>query len=236
MSSHSWTDTQAEDPARIAPAAERNRDPILAVLRQWLKPNGSVLEIASGTGQHAVWFATALPGVVWQPSDADPVLLASIAAWRDRIGPANLLPVLGLDATAPDSWPVRRADAVVAINMIHIAPWAATVGLMDGASRVLSEDGLLYLYGPFREGGAHTAPSNEAFDDGLRGRDPAWGVRDLEEVVRTAETYGLKLAARIAMPANNLSLIFSRPGSAPEKAPENAQDKAPESGQGVPPT
>lgn len=195
--------------AQTSPSVARNREPILAVLRRALPERGLVLEIASGTGEHALHFAAALPGLVWQPSDPDPAALASIAAHRAAEGPPNLLAPIALDVTAP-SWPAARADAVVAINMIHIAPWAAAEGLMRGAGRVLAPGGVLFLYGPYKEGGVHTAPSNAAFDASLRGRDPQWGVRDLEAVAEAAGAQGLALVERVAMPANNLSLVFRR--------------------------
>ncbi len=200
--------------ARFAPAVARNREPILAVLRDRLPPSGLVLEIASGTGEHAVWCSAALPGVTWQPTDRHPDALASIAAWRDQAGLTNLLAPLSLDAAAPDTWPVTRADAIIAVNMIHIAPWAAAEGLFAGAARVLSPDGLVYLYGPFREGGEHTAPSNAAFDETLRAQDPLWGIRDLGEVTALASRHGLALTERIVMPANNLSVVFRRAAAA----------------------
>jgi SAM-dependent methyltransferase len=190
----------------------RNRDPILAVLRRVLPARGTVLEIASGTGEHAVHFASALPGLTWQPTDLDPDALRSISAHRLSAKLPNLLPPLELDASSP-VWPVARADAVVAINMIHIAPWNAAQGLMAGAGRVLAPGGVLYLYGPFKESGRHTAPSNAAFDLNLRQHDPAWGVRDLGEVSEQASKHGLDLVERIAMPANNLSAVFRRRAS-----------------------
>lgn len=196
-------------PAKSAPAAGRNREPILAVLRAILPQPGLVLEIASGTGEHAMWYSTALPDTIWQPTDRDPDALASIAAWRDTAGPANLLPPLCLDAAA-DTWPVARADAVLSINMIHIAPWRAAQGLIAGAARVLTPRGLLFLYGPFRENNAHTSPGNAAFDADLRARDPSWGIRDLEEVAALAARHGFAAPERIPMPANNLSLVFRR--------------------------
>ncbi len=195
--------------ARSAPAAARNRDPILRVLRDRLPPATRVLEIASGTGEHAVWFATALPEVAWQPTDHDPQALESIAAWRDSAALPNLLAPLPLDASA-DGWPVAQADAVIAINMVHIAPWTATQGLISGAGRVLSRDGLLILYGPFREGGVHTGAGNAAFDADLRARNPCWGVRDLDELTALALRHGLSSPERIAMPANNLIVLFRR--------------------------
>lgn len=195
--------------ARTAPAAARNREPILRVLGACLPHPALVLEIASGTGEHAVWFSSALPALTWQPTDQDPEALESIAAWRDTAGLPNLLPPLRLDASAK-IWPVAQADAVVAINMVHIAPWAATQGLITGAKRVLPSGGLLYLYGPFREGGVHTAASNAAFDADLRARNPAWGIRDLDEITALAGRHGIDGPERIAMPANNLSLVFRR--------------------------
>jgi len=193
--------------ARFAPAATRNREPILRVLRDRLPRPGFVLEIASGTGEHAVWFSRALPGLTWQPTDLDPEALQSIAAWRDEEGPPNLLPPLRLDAAA-NAWPVAHADAVVAINMVHIAPWTATGGLIAGAARALTQGGVLFLYGPFREAGEHTSAGNAAFDTDLRARDPSWGIRDLDEISALAGQYGLTGPERIAMPANNLSVMF----------------------------
>jgi len=195
--------------ARSAPAAGRNRDPILAVLRDLVPQPAHVLEIASGTGEHAVWFSRALPGLSWQPTDCDDEALRSIAAWREMAGAPNLLAPLWLNASAV-TWPIARTDVVVAINMIHIAPWAATTGLIAGAERVLARGGLLFLYGPFREGGVHTADSNAAFDAQLRARDPAWGVRDLDEITALATRHGLMPPERIPMPSNNLSVVFRR--------------------------
>ena len=169
-----------------------------------------VLEIAAGTGEHAVHNAAALPGLQWQPTDPDPEALASIAAWRAHAALPNLLPPLRLDAAAPDDWPVGRADAIVNINMIHIAPWVAAMGLMAGAGRLLGPGQNLFLYGPFIERDVATAPSNLAFDESLRGRNPAWGIRHLDEVAGLAARHGLDLAGRIAMPANNLTLVFRR--------------------------
>jgi SAM-dependent methyltransferase len=193
--------------AKSAPAAARNRDPILRVLADLLPRPALVLEIASGTGEHAVWFSTALAELTWQPTDHDPEALRSIAAWRDLSGPPNLLPPLRLDA-AGDTWPIAHADVIIAINMVHIAPWTVTEGLLAGAARVLRSGGLLLLYGPFREGGVHTAASNAAFDAALRARDPAWGIRDLDEITALAGRHGLVGPERIAMPANNLIVVF----------------------------
>jgi len=196
--------------ARCSASTARNRDPILAVLKTRLPDRGMVLEIAAGAGEHALYNAAALPGLQWRPTDPDPDALASIAAWRDHTGPPNLLAPLRLDAADPDGWPVDRAEAIVNINMIHISPWAATRGLMTGAGRVLPPGGMLFLYGPYFEAGAPTAPSNLAFDLSLKARDPAWGLRRLDAVAALAAEHGLGLAERIAMPANNLSLIFRR--------------------------
>jgi SAM-dependent methyltransferase len=195
--------------ARSAPAAARNREPILQVLRDYLARPAFVLEIASGTGEHAVWFSNALPELTWQPTDHDDEALSSIAAWRESSGPPNLLPPLQLDAAAA-IWPVAQADAVVAINLVHIAPWAATLGLIAGAARVLTRDGLLFLYGPFREGNVHTSVGNAAFDADLRAHNPSWGIRDIEEISALASEHGFTAPERIAMPANNLSVVFRR--------------------------
>ncbi len=195
--------------AQFAPAVARSRDPILAVLRRVLPARGTVLEVASGSGEHAVYFAAAQPGLTWRPTDRDADALASVAAHRDSARLPNLLPALTLDVAAP-SWPVTRADAVVAINMIHIAPWTAAAGLMAGAGRLLAPGGVLYLYGPFKENGSHTAPSNAAFDSSLRRSNPDWGVRDLGEVCELAGRHGLDFVERVAMPANNLSVVFRR--------------------------
>lgn len=197
------------DQRLFAPAVARNREPILAVLRRVLPESGLVLELASGTGEHAAFFAAAFPHLDWQPSDPDPRARASIAAFRSAEGGTNLRPPLALDGAAL-SWPLERAAAVVCINMIHIAPWAAAEGLMAGAARLLPAGGPLFLYGPFKEAGRHTAPSNEAFDADLRARDPRWGVRDLGEVVALAAAHGLRHEETVAMPANNRSVIFRR--------------------------
>lgn len=201
--------TDAFDNALTAPAVARNRDPILAVLRELLPAAGTVLEIASGSGEHAVYFAAALPHRTWQPTDPDAQARRSIAAHAARAKLPNLLAPLELDAAAA-AWPVTHADAVVSINMIHIAPWRAAEGLMAGAARLLPAGGLLYLYGPYRQGGQHTAASNAAFDESLKARDPAWGVRNLEDIVALAGRHGLALQRTVAMPANNLSVIFAR--------------------------
>ncbi len=197
------------DHMRDAPSARRNRGPILQVLEQWAPREGVALEIAAGTGQHAVHFSAALPGLRWQPSDINPAALVSIAAWQQAEGTANLLPPVQLDVTS-EQWPIDRADLVVCINMIHISPWAATEGLMRGAARLLSNEGTLFLYGPYHVGGKPTAPSNASFDAHLRTRDPRWGVRHIEDVQAEAAANGLVKASMISMPANNFSVIFKR--------------------------
>jgi SAM-dependent methyltransferase len=196
--------------ARVSPSTGRNRDPILGVLRPRLPASGLVLEVAAGAGEHAVHFAAAFADLQWRPTDADAEALASIEAWRRHAGLDNLLPPLRLDAAQPDAWPVERADAIVAINMIHISPWSATAGLMAGAARALPPGGGLFLYGPFIESGVPTAPSNDAFDQSLRRRDPEWGIRRLDELRDLGARHGLSLCERIAMPANNLILVFRR--------------------------
>ena len=197
------------DDRRFAPATLRNREPIAAVLADWLPPRGLVLEIASGSGEHAVHFATSFAGLDWQPSDPDPVALNSIVAWRADAGLANLREPLCLDAASRD-WPIDRADAVVAINMVHISAWAATLGLLDGAARLLARGAPLVLYGPFFETRVETAASNLAFDASLRATDPAWGLRHVEEVASQAAARGLALCERRPMPANNLMLLLRR--------------------------
>jgi SAM-dependent methyltransferase len=193
-----------------APAAARNRDAILAVLRDHLPARGLVLELASGSGEHLAHFAGQLPDLMFQPSDPDDAARASIDAWTAAAGAANLRPALALDATAGD-WPIAAADAVLCINMIHIAPWRAAEGLIAGAARILPPGrGLLYLYGPFKRAGTHTAPSNQAFDTSLRAQNAAWGVRDLEAVGALAAAAGFGAPQIASMPANNLSLIFRR--------------------------
>jgi SAM-dependent methyltransferase len=197
----------AGDPRRFAPASQRNRAPILEVLSRVLPGEGLVLEIASGTGEHAAWFAQHLRPLVWQPSDPDPLMRRSIQVHGAEV--ATLRPPLDLDTTrAP--WPIEQADAAVCINMIHIAPWAATESLMAGASAILPPAGVLYLYGPFKREGVHTAPSNQAFDESLRAENPAWGLRDLEAVTDLAAEHGLALREVAEMPANNLSVILEK--------------------------
>lgn len=199
----------AVDPRRHAPATLRNRAPIIEVLRHALPQSGTVLEIASGSGEHAMAFAAAFPQISWQPSDRDPEALQSITAYALDAGLPNLLPPLLLDVESA-TWPVAGAEAIVCCNMIHIAPWPTCGGLLAGAGRILTPGGLLLLYGPFRRDGRHTAESNRAFDEDLRRRNQAWGVRDLAEVTALAEANGLRLDEIIDMPANNLSVLFRR--------------------------
>jgi SAM-dependent methyltransferase len=197
------------DARETAPSPERNKQPIVEVLARVLPPKGLVLEIGSGTGQHVAHFAKALPALTFQPSEMDAERHASIAAWvaHDRL--ANVRPPLAFDVTRLP-WPVRAADAVVCINVIHISPWEATFALMKGAGEILPPGGVLVTYGPYRREGRHTAPSNEAFDASLKSRDPRWGVRDMEEVVAAAHAQGLQLEDTVPMPANNFTLVFRK--------------------------
>jgi len=210
------------DLRRHAPATQRNRQPILEVLSRVLPPAGTVLEISSGTGEHAVFLASRLAPRQWLPTDVDPAALASIAAWQQVEPAANLHAPIQLDACAP-AWPVETGKplptldlqqhpitAIVNINMVHISPWSACQGLMAGAGRLLPAGGLLYLYVPYKRNGEHTAPSNEAFDVSLKTQNPQWGVRDLEAVVAKAQGQGLSLVETVEMPANNLSVIFQK--------------------------
>jgi cyclopropane fatty-acyl-phospholipid synthase-like methyltransferase len=195
-----------------SPATARNRAPILAVLQRVLPANARVLEIASGAGEHAVFVARAMPGLIWQPSDPDPVARESIAWWIAEEGLSNVLAPRAIDVRAP-LWGVEDEapyDAIVAINMIHISPWDATLGLLDGAARLLQVGGVLYAYGPYMRDGRHTAPSNQAFDASLKARDSSWGVRDVADVANAAAIQGLMLEEIVEMPANNLSLVFRR--------------------------
>jgi SAM-dependent methyltransferase len=225
--------THSGDPAKRganfrrlhAAACERNREPIHDVLSRVLPDSGLVLEIGAGTGQHASYFAPRFPALVWQPSDPDPDMRASIIAWAKRTGSPNLRPPIELDVTA-EPWPVAEAAAVISINMIHIAPWACCLALMAGAGRILpprgvdggtphrdkKRRGMLYLYGPFKRDGRHTAPSNAQFDDYLRAQDPTWGVRDLDDVTKAAADCGLDFVETVEMPANNLSVVFEKRG------------------------
>lgn len=195
-------------PKRHAPATARNREPILAVLRRVLPERGTLLEIASGTGEHAAFFAPRFPRLIWQPSDVATDTLSSIAAWVAEADLPNLRPPLYLDVTAP--WPVEALDAVFNANMIHISPWPTAVGLMRGTGERLRPGGVLVLYGPFRIGGAHVSDSNAAFDEALRAKDGRWGVRDLEDVVALAAEHGLAHDETVEMPANNRTVVFHK--------------------------
>jgi len=198
-----------DDGRWFTPSAERNKEPILAVLRRALPRTGLVLEIASGTGQHVTHFAKAFPDLTWQPSDPDAAFRESIRSWIAQADLTNVRDPIDLDVCG-SPWPVTDADAVTCINMIHVAPWAATESLLAGARDVLTRGGVLFLYGPYRRFGRHTAPSNEAFDGQLRATDPAWGVRDLEAVVELAGAAGFELAEIVDMPANNLAIVLLR--------------------------
>jgi hypothetical protein len=199
-----------EDPRRSAPHVARNAEPIAAVLREVLPERGLVLEVASGTGEHALHFACAFPDLRWQPSDPDAAALHSVEAWRASEGPDNLLPAAQLDArSAP--WPFDAADAIVCINMVHISPWAATLGLLDGSARLLAAGAPLILYGAYFRAGVETAPSNRAFDEALRARNPEWGLRQLDDVLAEASRRGFALERVVEMPANNLTVVFRKP-------------------------
>ncbi|MEH2424921.1 MAG: DUF938 domain-containing protein [Nostoc sp.] len=208
-----------QDARQYAPATQHNSQPILEILLQVLPESGTILEIASGTGEHAVFFAPKLSPRLWLPTDPNPQLRASITAWAEHFSCYNLYPPLELDVREP-VWPVenRAFDwlnrepivAIVNINMIHISPWSACLGLMAGAGRILPAGGILYLYGPFKQGGEHTAASNAAFDKSLRAQNPEWGVRNLDDVVAVASAQNLTLKQTYQMPANNLSVVFER--------------------------
>jgi hypothetical protein len=194
-----------EEARRHAPATLRNRMAIADVLRDVLPRSGVVLEVASGSGEHAAYFAQEFPALDWQPSDPDPDARRSIGAWCEGI--ANVLPPLDLDAAA-GTWPIARADAVLCVNMVHISPWDATLGLLAGAAKLLPRGAPLILYGPFLQAGVPTAPSNLAFDESLRARDSRWGLRSVEAVTAAATSFSLDQC--LAMPANNLLLVFGR--------------------------
>jgi len=206
------------DARRYAPATQRNQEPILEILQQVLPPQGTVLEISSGTGEHAVFFAPRLSPRIWLPSEPDPKSRESVIAWIENSPADNLHPPLNIDVRA-GVWAVEEdiifesippINAIVNINMIHIAPWSACLGLMAGANRILSSGGIMYLYGPYKQGGKHTAPSNEAFDYSLQAQNPEWGVRNLEDVIAAANDQNFTLLNTYQMPANNLSVIFQR--------------------------
>ena len=199
----------AADGRQHAPAAARNREPIAAVLREWLPESGLVLEVASGTGEHAVHFARCFPELEWQPSDPSSAALASILAWQRAEGLANLRQPIAFDA-CDLPWPVARADALLCINMVHISPWEASLALIEGATQVLSDSAPLILYGPWIVEGISTAPSNLAFDVDLRARNPSWGLRRVSDFAAAAEQRGLLLVGERLMPANNMMLQFRR--------------------------
>jgi len=206
--------TQSADQRMFSPSAARNVAPILHLLQRVLPAQGVVLEIGCGTGEHAVAIAEAMPNLTWLPSDPDPASRASTASWISFKGLNNVLAPLDVDACSAD-WGVETLapfDAMVSINMVHIAPWAATVGLFSGAGRLLRTGGLLWLYGPFMHNGVHNAPSNAAFDESLKSRNPAWGLRDLADITHVAHSACLNLCETIDMPANNTLLVFSRAG------------------------
>ena len=197
------------DPRRYAPATARNRDAILAVLKDILPDAGTILEVASGTGEHVAHFAGAFPGLTFQPSERTAELLSSIAAHIADSGLTNINPAMHLDATRLP-WPIGSADGAYNCNMIHISPWSVAEGLMLGLGDVLVSGAPFLLYGPFKIGGSHTAPSNAAFDESLKAMDPGYGVRDLETVVALAASHGLTFSHRVEMPANNQSLVFRK--------------------------
>ena len=197
----------ADQARRSAPAALRNREPIAEVLADWLPASGLVLEIASGTGEHAVFFAERFPKLEWQPSDVHPDALESIAAWRAAADLPNVRPPLVIDASQID-WSIEQGDAVLSINMVHISPWPSALGLIDGAARLLPPSGPLILYGPWLSEAVPTAPSNLAFDADLKRRDPEWGLRRVEDFAAAAHERGLELVETRQMPANNLMLLL----------------------------
>lgn len=201
------------DARQYAPATERNREPILQVLKRVLPTQGNILEIASGTGEHAVFFASQLTSLYWLPSDRDSLCRNSITAWKNTLKINNLDAPLDIDASK-SPWSIENKDlsidAIVNINMIHISPWESCLGLMAGAARILKTGGILYMYGPFKRQGKHTAPSNASFDLSLQQRDSSWGIRNLEDVIEVAQARGLAWQEVVNMPANNLSVIFQR--------------------------
>jgi Protein of unknown function (DUF938) len=204
----SWKIDSA-DGRLYAPATERNREAILSVLKSILPTQGKVLEIASGTGEHITFWAPHFPALIWQPSDPDPMHLASIESWMEQLPSVNILPPIQIDVTH-EVWGIDSVEVILCINMIHIAPWEACLGLFRGAQSLLPKGGLLYLYGPFKQQGKNTAPSNEAFDLSLRAQDPSWGVRDLEAVIDIAQKHDLHFQQVIPMPANNFSVVFHK--------------------------
>lgn len=202
-------EAQASGDRRSAPAALRNREAIADVLAEWLPSTGLILEIASGSGEHAIYFAQRFPRLEWQPSDLHPDALASIAAWRAEAGLVNVRAPLTIDAASPH-WPIDRADAIISINMVHISPWVSALGLLDGAARLLTPGAPLIMYGPWLADHIATIESNLAFDADLKRRDPQWGLRRVEEFAAAAEQRKLQLEGTRAMPANNLMLLLRR--------------------------
>ncbi|NJL09718.1 MAG: DUF938 domain-containing protein [Calothrix sp. SM1_7_51] len=217
--------TKPADARQYAPATERNRESILEVLLQVLPATGTILELASGTGEHGVYFAPRLPNHKWLPSDPNPLARDSITAWKENSQIENLYPPIEIDVRL-EKWSVEQdasskwsgfddlktspITAIVNINMIHISPWSSCLGLMAGTGRILPSGGILYMYGPYKLNGQHTAPSNQAFDESLRMQNPEWGVRDLDDVVNVAKAQNLQLINIYEMPANNLSVVFQR--------------------------
>ena len=198
---------------QYAPATQRNREHILEVLLRVLPSSGDILEVASGTGEHSLFFAPAFSPRLWIPSDPNPIARDSIEAWREESLIDNIQPPLNINVEN-SSWEIENKElnitTIVNINMIHISPWKACLGLMEGANRILPSEGILYLYGPYKQGGKHTAPSNESFNQYLRGENPEWGVKNLEDVIKVAEDKGLIFQEKVDMPANNLSVILQK--------------------------
>lgn len=209
MQAGRFYESSAQGPRRSAPAVLRNREPIAEVLRGWLPPSGLVLEIASGTGEHIVYFAERFPALEWQPSDIHPDALGSIEAWRKSSQLSNLRPALFIDAASSD-WPIERAEAILSINMVHISPWSSALGLLGGASRLLAPSAPLILYGPWLSDDVVTASTNLEFDSDLKRRNPQWGLRRIEEFEAAADELGLRLEETRPMPANNMMLLLRR--------------------------
>ena len=213
VGSQAYNPPMSEDPRRYAPATARNRDPLLQVLKSLLPQTGTILEIASGTGEHACYFAPAFGDTVWQPSDTDESAIASINAHRQADAPANLASPLYLNVMESE-WPVSAADAVLCVNMVHIAPWACCESLLQGCAHVLPPGAPLVLYGPFKRDGAHTAPSNVEFDQTLRRQNADWGIRDMGEIAEAGKARGLTIEDPITMPSNNFCLVLRQTNTA----------------------
>ncbi len=214
VGSQAYKPLMSEDVRRFAPATTRNRDPLLQVLKSLLPQTGTILEIASGTGEHACYFAPAFGNAIWQPTDIDEGAIASINAHRQADGPANLASPLYLNVMEPE-WPISAADAALCVNMLHIAPWACCENLLQGCAHVLSPGAPLVLYGPFKRDGAHTAPSNAQFDQTLRGQNTEWGIRDIDEIAKAGKARGFTIEDPIAMPSNNFCLVLRQTNTAP---------------------